>query len=213
MASSVIHMAVANEINKVIKKDTHKLLIGSIAPDISKHLGETKVKSHFLDSEDTDIPNIDKFLNKYKDKLDDDFVMGYYIHLYTDYLWFKYFMSEIYNEENNMITKLDGSIVKCNGNMLNIYIYNDYTNMNIKLLDEYNMDVSIFYEEIPYLENIIDEIPMDKIKTIVDKTSIIIENTKEHKDFVFNIENIKKFIERSTELILAQLKELEKDKS
>ena len=208
MASSVIHMAVANEINKVIKKDTHKLLIGSIAPDISKHLGETKVKSHFLDSEDTDIPNIDNFLNKYKDKLDDDFVIGYYIHLYTDYLWFKYFMSEIYNEENNMITKLDGSIVKCNGNMLSIYIYNDYTNMNMKLLDEYNMDLSIFYEEIPYLKNIIDEIPMNEIKTIVDKTSIIIKNSKEHKDFVFNIENIKKFIERSTELILAQLKEL-----
>ena len=211
MASSVIHMAVANEINKVIKKDTHKLLIGSIAPDISKHLGETKVKSHFLDSEDTDIPNIDNFLNKYKDKLDDDFVIGYYIHLYTDYLWFKYFMSEIYNEENNMITKLDGSIVKCNGNMLSIYIYNDYTNMNMKLLDEYNMDLSIFYEEIPYLENIIDEIPMNEIKTIVDKTSIIIKNSKEHKDFVFNIENIKKFIERSTELILAQLKELNID--
>ena len=211
MASSVIHMAVANEINKVIKKDTHKLLIGSIAPDISKHLGETKVKSHFLDSEDTDIPNVDNFLNKYKDKLDDDFVIGYYIHLYTDYLWFKYFISEIYNEENNMITKLDGSIVKCNGNMLSIYIYNDYTNMNMKLLDEYNMDLSIFYEEIPYLENIIDEIPMNEIKTIVDKTSIIIKNSKEHKDFVFNIENIKKFIERSTELILVQLKELNID--
>ena len=208
MASSVIHMAVANEINKVIKKDPHKLLIGSIAPDISKHLGENKVKSHFLDREDTDIPNIDKFLNKYKDKLDDDFVLGYYIHLYTDYLWFKYFLSEIYNEENNMITKLDGSIVKCNGNMLEIYIYNDYTNMNIELLDEYNMDLSIFYEEIPYLENIIDEIPMNEIKTIVDKTSIIIQNSKEHKDLVFNIENIKKIIERSTELILAQLKEL-----
>ena len=211
MASSLIHMAVATKINKVIKKDTHKLLIGSIAPDISKHLGETKVKSHFLDSEDTDIPNIDKFLNKYKDKLDDDFVIGYYTHLYTDYLWFKYFISEIYNEENNMITKLDGSIVKCNGNMLSIYIYNDYTNMNMKLLDEYNMDLSIFYEEIPYLENIIDEIPMNEIKTIVDKTSIIIKNSKEHKDFVFNIENIKKFIERSTELILAQLKELNID--
>ena len=110
-----------------------------------------------------------------------------------------------------MITKLDGSIVKCNGNMLSIYIYNDYTNMNMKLLDEYNMDLSIFYEEIPYLKNIIDEIPMNEIKTIVDKASIIIKNSKEHKDFVFNIENIKKFIERSTELILAQLKELNID--
>ena len=211
MASSVIHIAVASEINKIIKKDNHKLLIGSIAPDISKCLGRTKIESHFLDSDDTDIPNIDKFLNKYKSKLNDDFVIGYYIHLYTDYLWFKYFISEIYNEENNMITKLDGSIVKCNGNMLSIYIYNDYTNMNMKLLDEYNMDLSIFYEEIPYLENIIDEIPMNEIKTIVDKTSIIIKNSKEHKDFVFNIENIKKFIERSTELILVQLKELNID--
>ena len=211
MASSVIHIAVASKINKIIKKDNHKLLIGSIAPDISKCLGRTKIESHFLDSDDTDIPNIDKFLNKYKSKLNDDFVIGYYIHLYTDYLWFKYFISEIYNEENNMITKLDGSIVKCNGNMLSIYIYNDYTNINMKLLDEYNMDLSIFYEEIPYLENIIDEIPMNEIKTIVDKTSIIIKNSKEHKDYVFNIENIKKFIERSTELILVQLKELNID--
>ena len=40
--------------------------------------------------------------------------------------------------------------------------------MNIKLLDEYNMDLSIFYEDIPYLESIIDEIPMDKIKTIIN---------------------------------------------
>lgn len=118
MASSVIHMAVANEINKVIKKDNHKLLIGSIAPDISKHLGETKVKSHFLDSEDTAIPNIDNFLNKYKDKLNDDFVIGYFIHLYTDYLWFKYFVSEFYSD--NMITKIDGIVVESKGHMLEL---------------------------------------------------------------------------------------------
>ena len=36
MASSLIHMAIANEVNKSIKYDNNKLLIGSIAPDISK---------------------------------------------------------------------------------------------------------------------------------------------------------------------------------
>ncbi len=77
MASSVIHMAVTNEINKVIKRDNNKLLIGSIAPDISKHIGESKVKRHFLDNEDNDIPNIDKFLTKYKYRMNDDFVLGY----------------------------------------------------------------------------------------------------------------------------------------
>ena len=47
MASAVIHMAVASEINKVLKRDYDKLIIGSIAPDISKIVGEDKLRSHF----------------------------------------------------------------------------------------------------------------------------------------------------------------------
>ena len=209
MASAVIHMAIANEINKSLKRNNDKILIASIAPDISKHLGKTKVKSHFLDDENSNVPNITKFLNKYRNKMNDDFVLGYYIHLYTDYLWFKYFMPEIYDEENNMITKLDGSTVKCNGNMAIIYIYNDYTNLNIKLLEKYNMNLSIFYNDVPNIENIIEEIPMDKIKIIIDKVATIINESKEHKDYVFNIKNIDQFINTSIELILAQLKELD----
>ena len=36
MASSIIHVAVANELNKKLNVDRNQLLIGSIAPDISK---------------------------------------------------------------------------------------------------------------------------------------------------------------------------------
>lgn len=93
--------------------------------------------------------------------------------------------------------------------MFNIYIYNDYTNLNSRLLDEYNMDLSIFYNEIPQLDNIINEIPMKKIKIIIDKISIIIENSKEKKELIFNINDIKNFIETSIKLILAELKELQ----
>lgn len=95
MASSMIHIAVASEVNKKLKRDPAKLLIGTIAPDISKLVGEPKTKSHFSNDENDNIPIIDRFLNKYKNNLDDDFVMGYYIHLYTDYLWFKYFIENI----------------------------------------------------------------------------------------------------------------------
>ena len=45
----------------------------TVAYNISKHIGETKLHSHFLDSNDTNIPNMDKFLDKYRDNLDDDF--------------------------------------------------------------------------------------------------------------------------------------------
>lgn len=206
MASLVIHMIVANEVNKSIKYDSNKLLIGAIAPDISKLIGETKVKSHFLDSLENDVPNINKFLRKYKDKINDDFVMGYFIHLYTDYLWFRYFIPEFYSEP--MITKLDGSIVKCNGNMISLYIYNDYTNLNKQLLDEYNLDLKFFYSKIPEIENIIEEIPIEKLNLIINKCSEIIINTKEKKNLIFDIKNVKKFIDLSVELIIAKINEI-----
>ena len=63
MASSVIHICIANEINKTINRDSKKLLIRTIAPDISKLLGETKFYSHFLDNVNNNIPNINKFLD------------------------------------------------------------------------------------------------------------------------------------------------------
>ncbi len=207
MASSVIHLAVAEELNKKLKREKKAFLIGSIAPDISKLVNDSREKSHFIDNKEG-IPNIDKFLDKYRDKLDDEFVLGYYIHLYTDYIWFKYFVPEVFNQESEEITKLDGTVVKCNGNMMSLYIYNDYTNLNIQLIDEYNLDLSIFYEGIPKLNNIIEEIPMDKINVIVDKAGVIVENTKVHKELVFNIFNIKKFIETSVGLILLNLDEL-----
>lgn len=208
MASSMIHIAVASELNKKLNRDKSKLLIGTIAPDISKLIGESKRITHFVndETESDSVPDLDLFLKKYKNKINDDFVLGYYIHLFTDYLWFKYFLTEIWTDD--MITKLDGTVVKCEGRMALQYIYNDYTNLNINLIDDYNLDLKIFYNEIPEIENIITEIPMNKLFLIVDKAGEIIENTKLHKDMVFNMKNVHKFIETTIDLITDNLKEL-----
>lgn len=206
MASAIIHIAVANEINKTLKQDESKFLIGSIAPDIAKQVGETKIKSHFQEQDDG-IPNLSKFLDKYGDKIKDPFIMGYYIHLYTDYLWFKYFVPEIFDNDSSMIKKLNGEVVKCNGDMKKLYIYNDYTNLNRQVIDEYNLNLKIFYNEPPIMENGIEEIPMDKIDILLDKIGLIIKATNEHKNFVFDITNIKKFVETSTKIILSDLEE------
>ena len=80
MASSMIHIAVAHELNKKLMRDEQKLLIGTIAPDISKLIGKTKKDSHFLNEEEN-IPDLYKFLTKYKNNLSDDVVMRYYIHI------------------------------------------------------------------------------------------------------------------------------------
>lgn len=205
MASSVIHMCVAKKINETLKiKDENMLLLGSIAPDISKHLGESKTRSHFFD----DNKNVDmnRFLEKYKNKLSHPFMLGYYIHLYTDYLWEKYFLSDIV--QNNAIKLLNGETVPQNEETYKKLIYSDYTNLNIILLDEYQLDLSLFYNEaiVPDIE--MDEIPVDRLYKLLDYTGIIIANTKKEKAYTFSLENIKPFIETSSHLILAEILEL-----
>lgn len=202
MASSMIHMAVAKELNDKLKRDSKSILIGSIAPDIAKLIVENKVRSHFEDRDD-DIPNLNKFLSKYKDKLDDDFVLGYYIHLYTDYLWFKYFIPNII--KGNYIKELDGTLVEYTEKTFKYYVYNDYSNLNNQLIDRYNFPMKIFYEEIPYIPNIISEIPIDRLNLIVDKTGVLIEESKKGKKYLFKIDDIITFIESSKKTILKEL--------
>lgn len=205
MASSMIHICVANEINKILKRDNRSILIGSIAPDIAKQINMEKQFSHFQD-EDDDMPNFERFLSKYKSSLNDDFVLGYYIHLYTDYYWFKYFMTEFI--KHDLIYTLDGKVLTLSDDEKVKFIYKDYTNLNIKLIDEYMLDLKIFYEQVPEFRNIIEEIPMNKLNIIIDKAGVIIENTKESKSYFFDIQEVKKFIEFSVNGIVDNLKEL-----
>ena len=206
MASSVIHICVANEINKVLKRNDRKLLIGTIAPDISKLIGESKYYSHFLDDIDNNIPNLEKFLNKYKCYLDDDFVLGYYIHLYTDYLWFKYFINKVI--KGNYIKELDGTLIKYTKKSFLYYVYNDYSNLNIQLINKYNFPLKIFYEEIPDIKNIINEIPMDKLNLIVDKVGVLIEDASNGKKYLFDLEDIVNFIDDCKVIILKELENI-----
>ena len=206
MASTMIHLAVANELNKKLQRDRAPFLLGAISADISKLVGETKIKSHFLENIYNQVPRLELFLEKYKDKLDDDFVLGYYVHLYTDYLWFKYFMSEI--STFNFIKTLDGETIRCNAIEFCKYIYNDYTNLNIQIIDGYDLDLKIFYNEIPPIEPIIDEIPMDKLNILRDQMGLIIERVGTKKDYIFEMSHIEQFIKTCIELTEANLKDL-----
>ena len=205
MASSVIHMCVAKKMNEKLKiADENMLLLGSIAPDISKHVGETKTRSHFL-TKGTKI-DIESFAKKYKSQISNPFILGYYIHLYTDFLWDKYFVTEIV--ENDTIKLLNGETVEKSPELYKKLIYNDYTNLNIQLIDEYKLDLSLFYNEaiIPNIE--MDEIPINQLSKLLDQTGLIIANTKINKAYTFTLENIKPFIETCSKLIFLAIQEI-----
>lgn len=204
MASSIIHMAVAREINKKLKRNESVYLIGSIAPDIAKIIGIQRSITHF-EIENSGIPSLESFLSKYEKELNDDFVMGYYIHLLTDYFWYKYFYTEIVNE--NTITKLDGTKVKVTNEEITKLIYNDYTNLNKDLIKKYSLNIEIFYNKVPFIKEKIKEIPIKDIDKLINQMGIIIKKTEEHKNYVFNMKDVEKFIDISVKLIKSILNE------
>lgn len=200
MASMVIHLCVAKKINEKLKVDENDLFLGAIAPDISKCLGESKVVSHFQKTNDN-IPILSDFLSKYK--LNNNFLLGYYIHLYTDYIWFKYFLTNI--ASNNNIKLLDGTIIDYNQEKFVELIYNDYTNLNIQLLTKYDIDDKLFYKSVTIPNVKMDEIPVDKLQVLIDKGRKILESATTPKDYVFDIKDIDHFIDVSSNIIYQEI--------
>ncbi|MBQ4032292.1 MAG: hypothetical protein II625_11105 [Bacilli bacterium] len=201
MASAIIHLCIAKEVNKYLKMNEYDLLLGSIAPDISKQIGETKEISHFLDhSNEDDVPNIDRFLAKYRNDLHNPFTMGYFIHLLTDKYWFRdyvYQFIERYTREN-VKKQLTYTAIRD-------LIYNDYTNLNTDLIDKYMLPLDIFSEEFREPTTAIREIPVDKLDILVDKMGLIIEETKKEKNFVFDMNDIEVFISNSIKYIIKDI--------
>ena len=212
MASAIIHLAVAKKLLDYIKVENKKdYLLGSIAPDISKQIGSSKVSSHFLINTKPDVPNIQMFINKYTNFINNSFDLGYFIHLYTDKLWFDGFLEHfIYN---NSIKLLDGTIIETTKEEMQNMIYSDYTNMNIELIDKYEIDLSLFYEEFQIPKTNILEIPTYRLDILINKMGILISNSKQEKAYTLDINQVEQFIDYTCNEIIKKLQELYQPKS
>lgn len=212
MASAIIHLAVAKKLLDYIKVENKKdYLLGSIAPDISKQIGSSKVSSHFLINTKPDVPNIQMFIDKYPNFINNSFDLGYFVHLYTDKLWFNGFLEHfIYN---NSIKLLDGTVIETTKEEMQNMIYSDYTNMNIELIDKYEIDLSLFYEEFQIPKTNILEIPTYRLDILINKMGILISNSKQEKAYTLDINQVEQFIDYTCNEIVNKLQELYQPKS
>lgn len=204
MASAIMHLCIAKEVNKYLHMDERALLLGSIAPDLSKELGETKEISHFLDhSSEDDLPNIDHFLRKYRRDLHNPFTMGYLIHLLSDKYWFRDYINAYISRYTH-----DKDKKTLTYSALRSVIYNDYTNINIDLIEHYNLSLDIFFNEYSLPQSNITEIPINKLPVLIDKLSLIIKESTTEKTFIFNTNDIIEFISASVKYIIKDIQML-----
>ena len=206
MASTIIHLAIAKKVKeKMFVKNENDYFLGAIAPDISKQIGKTKNESHFLINTKQDVPNISIFTKKYPNFKYNSFDLGYFTHLYADKIWFEEFIPNL--TYNSSIKLLDGTILKVNSpEEITNMIYSDYTNININVIEKYDLDLSLFYNEFKVPKTTIEEIPIQYLDILINKMGIIIENSKQEKSYSFDIYSIEDYIEKTAQLIIKELK-------
>ena len=193
MASAIIHLAIAKELEKRINiVNKYDYYLGAIAPDLAKQIGESKDKSHFIQGYKPNVPNLNLFRAKYPNFELNSFTLGYFTHLVADKEWFERFLPNVTYDD--FIHLLDGTIIKSNPDEIQELIYSDYTNINIQLIDEYGIDLSIFYEEYNEPKVSFQELPLDKLDILINKMGILIANSKEEKTYSLDIDKIKQFI-------------------
>lgn len=113
MAGYVIHLAIGEEYIRKYKgdiKEKEEFLKGIVAPDRT----DNNLKAHY--GEKDSVESLKNFLINNKEKLDTDYIKGYFLHLFTDYIFYgKYFARGHY--------------------------YNDYDRTNKVIIEKYNVKV------------------------------------------------------------------------
>lgn len=212
MASEIIHLAVASEVYKFLnyksEKDKSDFLLGSIAPDVAKQVGLNKSLTHFS-LLDGNLPNFSYFIDLYHDYLDNSFELGYYVHLLTDYLWYSEFTDNFFH--NTTIRTKNNEIVRLSSKEFSKVIYNDYSSLNIELIDEYNLNFDIFYNNYEYPISHIKECKQEYFPTIIDKLGYICSMSNNYS-YVFDIDNVSIFIDYCKLYVLDNIRKLNIDK-
>ena len=111
------HLYIANELNKKIKLDTSEFLLGNVLPDIYsgwiiKNASKIEIYeiSHFgkktlLDGKRYTLPDIEKFEKENKKLFKDNtLLLGYFVHILTDYFFNKYSFQKHYVKDENSKT-------------------------------------------------------------------------------------------------------------
>lgn len=185
--------------------------VGNLLPDATSD----KKVSHFRSPEYygnmIEYPDLDLFLEKYRDCLDDSCTMGYLFHLYVDRRYFKeYFPMHftLLNDNLQVVTKMS-EVTKFRINSTNEiiprerflseeYYYGDYTKMNNYLIERFGLHFNL---DIPRENRLIEEVDYEEmvhvLRELNEFTKTPIEAINDLK--VFAIEDLLIFLKRIVE--------------
>lgn len=196
MASRIIHLAISEKVAEHFDLDLMRFNLGNLVPDLHENTKEAKAISHFRieresyeNSTDSSYQYCDyeKFLQKYKNKIDDDLYLGYYSHLIADELWVQRIYIKYMRDENRRKRE----------DQQNNY-YHDFSRLNQIIRDRYNLKMNVIFEEVEILE--IDSRRISKLKEGLDYD---FNTTYDGLNLLlFDYEDIINYIEETSSIII-----------
>ncbi|MGN1405063.1 MAG: hypothetical protein ACI4WM_02230, partial [Erysipelotrichaceae bacterium] len=192
--SRMIHYLIANEIIKRSKiNNTERFICGSLLPDASfdhkkSHYSETDNESyHFM--------NLNKYYADYKNKLDDELYLGYYLHLVQDI---------IFRMDVTSVTKYD----PLNPEELN-RLYEDYHAINAWINEKYVLNRNI--ENINIDNESINTIAYFDYFSFIESMKSDFNDIRKQNYYYFNETMAKEYISKSIDVSLYLIDKLNDD--
>lgn len=219
MPSWKIHSKIANDLCKQLKVNKKYFMIGNLLPDQDKYnipnleKNISRTVSHFINEEDASIginlPDYNRMYEKYSGHFKNPVLLGYLVHLLTDFYWNNYIYNKYFIKNNGKyigVKTNKGDLIKCDFVDANAMKHNDFIKYNNLLSVRKNnfrfcLNNNFFKQ--------IDELKLSKkdIYTIgkyLDSSHLKIKNDNEYK--ILNEEELTKLLEDSKMFILDYLK-------
>lgn len=227
MPSWGIHLATANEIlNKINIKDKNAFLIGNFIPDAERYvISDFSIfvpydTTHFPELQEVEgsldkLPNYTNFFQKYKNKINNPMVLGYLIHLLTDYYWNRitHLRYTIKDEKGNFVAiKInDGTEISGDKNVRRKLKHNDFFLFENFLVQTFTFKFPIYKENLMRYIKDIEETKYNKsdfIKMVnfLNKKFIIEKSEITDNYKLYTLEQIKKDFDDSINFIINFLK-------
>ena len=195
MASLIMHMVVSDIIKKKFGL-SEKFLLGALLPDVFDKLGMTRNESHYIDRKGPEVPNISKFIdaNKARLNINDEITLGYFAHLIEDQVWYNTFITryvqELMVDQKEVTYKKDKSVHSTEEFWQTMY--KDYDQMDIYICEKYKFNIE------DYRLSISKHIDKPEIKNKIDEILYLRDIDKDRKVVFLNQKEIKQYIDMAT---------------
>lgn len=220
MPSWKIHSKIANDLYKQLKVNKKYFMIGNLLPDQDKYnipnidKSVNRIITHFISSEDLkvgiNLPDYNRMYEKYKDNFNNPVLLGYLVHLLTDFYWNDYIYNKYFiknNEEYIGVKTNKGNIVNCEFSVANAMKQSDFRKFNNLLsVRKNNFRFCLnnnFFREIQELK--LSKKDIYAVGKYLDSSHLKIKDNSEYK--ILNETELTKLLEDSKKFILNYLKD------